>query len=146
MTDELNIDNWDPNFDDEQSTVWAAEWEAPEEEATKEEVEASFLTMSYKGGVVGRWYYTEIMQAVGDLGIDQFLENKNILDATEADKKELRDFFDHWLMFIEMGTKLDLEVEDVEEYIGDDILSEMDSELAKLGKTPISEAVKKTLH
>jgi hypothetical protein len=144
--EDLTLDDWDPDFNDGQSTVWAAEWETPEEEMTEEEKEMSFLTMLYKEQVVGRWYYTEIIQALGDLGIDAFLQGKNITDATDADKKELRDFFEHWLMFMDMGTEMAFEADGVEEQIGDDILEEMDSELAKLEKDPIAEAVKKTLH
>jgi hypothetical protein len=147
MTDkDLDINDWDPDFNDAASTAWAAEWEAPEEDATKEEVEMIYLTMSYKGNVVGRWYYPEIMQALGDVGITMFLENKGITDATEEDKKELSDFFKHWKMFVEMGTAMEFEIGEVEEHIGDDLLSEMDAEFKELGKDPISDAVKKLLH
>lgn len=147
MTDkDLDINDWDPDFNDGVSTAWAAEWEAPEEDATKEEVEMTFLTMAYKGNIVGRWYYTEIMQALGDVGITMFLENRGITDATEEDKKELGDFFHHWKMFVEMGTAMEFEIGEVEEHIGDDLLTEMDAEFKALGKDPISDAVKKLLH
>lgn len=145
---DLTIDDWNPNWDDGEIPVWATEWTLPEDGLTEEEIEAAYITMQYRGNVVGRWYYTEIKQALGDLGIDKFLEEKNITDASDDDKEELRQFFIHWVEFLKIANEgMTFEAETVEEQVGEDILAEMDSEYAKLGKdSKLVETIKRKLH
>lgn len=145
---DITIDDWNPSWDDDAEVVWATEWFAPEGEMTDEELEAAYITMRYRGNVVGRWYYTEIQQALGDKGIDAFLADKNITDATDADKEELHQFFKHWTEFLKMSTGgMVFESDEVNEEIGDDILGEIDSDYAKLGKdSNLVEDVKRNLH
>lgn len=145
---DLTIDDWNPNWDDGEIPVWATEWALPEDGLTDEEIEDTYITMMYRGNVVGRWYYTEIKQALGDLGIDKFLEEKNITDATDDDKEELRQFFTHWVEFLKISNEgMAFEPEDINEQIGDDILGEMQDEYTKLGKDiNLVEEVKRNLH
>lgn len=137
MTDKnISIDDWNPDWDNNDDVpVWATEWTLPDDGLTPEEMETTYITMQYRGNTVGRWYYTEIKQALEDTDINKFLEEKNITDATDDDKEELKQFFTHWIEFLKISTEgLAFEPEEINEQIGEDILGEMDGEYAMLGK------------
>lgn len=148
---DLDLEDWDPNFDDGTPSVWSAEWDGPEEPLEPEEMEKEFLMMTYKGKDVFRWHWPEIKECV-DLGsVSDFLEKYNIHDCVSDDEQELLEFFRHWVWFISMDSKNKpanvFEADSAIEEIGDDELAEMDSEYAKLGKeSQLTQAVKRTLH
>lgn len=148
---DLEIEDWDPNFDDEQSSVWAAEWQGPEEPLEPEELEKEFLEMTYKGTDKFTWYWPEIKDCVDKKSVVEFLAYYKITDVSAEDEKELLDFFNHWVWFISMDSTNKppevFEADSAIEEIGSDMLEEMDGEYAQLGKeSKLSEAIKRTLH
>lgn len=144
---DLDINDWNPDWENTETVAWATEWLAPDEKLTEDELNLAYITMRYYGNTVGRWYYTEIKQALDDVGIDKFLENKGVENVSDEDKEELRQFFIHWIEFLKYDSELEFEFEGVNEEIGEDILSEIDEEYAKLGQeSNLVETIKPTLH
>jgi hypothetical protein len=150
-TKDLDIDNWDPDFNSDDLAVWSAEWDGPEEPLEADELEKEFLMMTYRGKDVFRWYWLQIKACVDADSVTTLLEEFNINDASKSDEQELLDFFKHWIWFVSMDSKnkptMTFEASDTLEEIGDDLLEEMESEYEKLG-TPadLSQATKRTLH
>ena len=148
---DLELEDWDPDFDDGEPSVWAAEWDGPEEPLEPEELEKEFLMMTYRGNDVFRWHWAEIKECVDTGSVSAFLEKYSINDCVSDDEKELLEFFRHWVWFISMDSKNKpanvFEADSAIEEIGDDMLTEMDGEYAKLGKeSQLTEAIKRTLH
>lgn len=145
------LEDWDPNFNDSGDSVWSAEWNGPEEPLEEDELKDEFLMMTYKGTEVFRWYYPQILECVEKSSVDEFLNTQPISEVSKEDREELLEFFRHWVWFTTMDSKHKpakvFEAEDTLEEIGDDLLEEMDSEYAILGKeSELTKAVKRTLH
>ena len=150
-TKDLDIEDWDPNFNDDESAVWSAEWNGPEEPLEADELENEFLMMTYRGKDVFRWYWPQIKQCVEADNVEELLKEFNITDASKDDEHELLEFFKHWIWFTSMDAKdkpaMTFEADSAIEEIGDDMLEEMDAEYDKLGTpTQLSQAIKRTLH
>lgn len=148
--DELTLENWE-DFDTEKESVWSAEWNGPEEPLEEDELKEEFLMMTYKGTEIFRWYYPQIFECVEKSNVDEFLATQPIGEVTKEDREELLEFFRHWIWFVSMDNKhkpkMTFEAQDAVEEIGEDILEEMDSEYAKLGKqSELTKAIKRTLH
>lgn len=148
--EELTLENW-KDFDDNEESIWSAEWDGPEEPLEEEELQQEFLMMTYKGTEVFRWYYPQILECVEKDSVEEFLNSQPISEVSQEDKEELLEFFKHWIWFISMDSKhkpkQTFEADDAIEEIGDDMLEEIDSEYAKLGKeSELTKAVKRTLH
>ena len=139
-TKDLDIDNWNPDFNSEESAVWSAEWNGPEEPLEAEELEKEFLMMTYRSKDTFRWYWPMIKKCVDEDSVKELLTEFNINDASDEDEQELLDFFKHWIWFTSMDAKhkpaMTFEAESVNEEIGDDILEELEDEYSKLG-TPV---------
>lgn len=148
--EELTLENWE-DFDNGKESVWSAEWDGPEEPLEEEELQHEFLMMTYKGTEVFRWYYPQILECVEKASVEEFLSTQPISEVLTEDKEELLEFFRHWIWFVSMDNKhkpkMTFEAKEAIEEIGDDILEEMDSEYAKLGKqSELTKAIKRTLH
>lgn len=146
-----DLENWDPNFDDEGDSVWNAEWNGPEEPLSEEELKDEFLMMTYKGTDTYRWYYPQILECVEKGSVEDFLNDQPIGAVSDEDKKELLEFFRHWIWFTTMDSnhkpQMEFAADETIEEIGDDILEQIDSEYEKLGKqSELTKAIKRTLH
>lgn len=150
-TKDLDIEDWDPDFDNGEESVWSAEWDGPEEPLEEEELKDEFMMMTYKGTEVFRWYYPQVLECVEKGSVEEFLNSQPISEVSQEDKEELLEFFRHWVWFISMDSNkkpaVTFEPDGVIEDIGEDLLSEMDEEYAKLGKeSELTKAIKRTLH
>lgn len=149
---DLTMEEWNPDWEENPNSVWAAEWYGPDEPIPEEELEQEFIMMTYKGKDTWRWHFPEIQAAIEcENGIDTLLEKYKITDATAEDKEELFQFLSHYIWFVTMDSKKrparEFVAEDAIEEIGDDMLSEMDEEYAKLGQqSELTKAIKRTLH
>lgn len=152
-TKDLEIEDWNPDFDDEKQSIWSAEWYGPEEPLEEEQLKDEYLTMTYDSKNTYRWYYTQILECVDKNSVDEFLEEQAIIDVSAEDKTELLDFFKHWIWFVSMDMNKKpqapstFEVDNVIENIGEDLLEEIDEDYAKLGKeSDLTNTIKRTLH
>lgn len=148
---DLNIEDWNPDFNESGNSVWEAEWNGPEEPLTEDELKEEFMMMTYKGTDVYRWYYPQVLECVKSNSVEEFLNSQPISEVTPEDKQELLDFFKHWIWFVSMDSQykpeMTFEADEVLEEIGDDILSEIDNEYEQLGKqSELTKSVKRTLH
>lgn len=143
-------DEWD--FDNGEVAVWSAEWFGPEEKIEDEEAlnTTVYVHVKYRGEREFRWYYFQIKSAVEDIGVESFIKEQGITDASSDDVQELTDFLKHWLMFVDCEIDLTqtLEVDDVNEELGADDFNRIQEEMGEAGikETAIASAVRKTLH
>lgn len=152
-TKDLDIEDWNPDFDNGKQSIWSAEWYGPEEPLDEDQLKDEFLTMTYNNKDTYRWYYPQILECVEKDSVEEFLKDQNITDVSVEDKTELLDFFKHWIWFTSMDSSrkpqapATFEANDVIENIGDDLLEEIDEEYAKLGKeSNLTQSIKRTLH
>lgn len=95
------------DLEDGKESVWGADWYIDLDQQKKD----IFLTISYKGEEEFIWYHDAIKQAFDDKTVKEFVD-QYIKDVSEEDIKELTDFFFHWLMIVDAGGTMDMEVAD----------------------------------
>lgn len=95
------------DLDDGKESVWSADWTID----LDQEKSSVFLTMIYKDSDEFIWYYDEIKKAFDEKIIKDFV-NRYLNDVSEDDIKELEEFFFHWLMIVDAGGNVDMNVDD----------------------------------
>jgi hypothetical protein len=132
-------DEWNPDFDDGQSTIWAAEWFGPEEKI-EDEAELSKLGVHviYDGKQHYTWYYPQVHAALTQDKVREFIEYEGITGVSDEDVEELKAFFYHWIRFtmfevdVEQGPR-EFVPEGINEVLGDEDVSEITVELERAG-------------
>lgn len=131
--------DWNPDFDDGQTTVWAAEWFGPEEKIENEADLAEIgVHVIHNGDRHFTWYYPQIHAALMADSVREFIEYEGITGASDADVEELKAFFFHWIRFVMFEVDLEttpreFEPEGINELMGDEDVSEITQELERAG-------------
>jgi hypothetical protein len=138
MTDKIEITDWAEEEDVSGSTAWAAEWFSPDEKIEDEtELSKVGVHVIYKNEKHFTWFYPQIRIVLEEKKVKEFVKFNGIDDASEEDIIELRDFFFHFLQFVNHEVELEgpttFEPENIAESMSDADLDDIEEELTNAG-------------